>query len=425
MFYCAEHLVAFETPRQWSGHCLHAHPDGPRPKAEDVATEQVPEGTKIVAAPAGRPRATREPPPPRDHDDRTPLPPPPGTPAYEDEDETHLDQLLDGIGVPQAQRQTIVKGWRIFPVLRMHPGNLENHILGIVGPKFRGQVRLVVDAMFPGNEEEVSAPQYMYGRSSYDRRAPEYWMGRRPAPYQRPWDTEPPPYTSYYRPPPPADNAEANPQMVALQKQLDGIIAEQQAERAERAKEKQEQQQKDRDAAWQGQLNAVVTKVDDTFREFSDLVKGLGTQIQAGKTDVATSHTQQLVEKVEALQTTLASDREERLVTTVESLRSELAVVHQKLNAEPTGKTTEDLISSAIPLLGGKIDALGTAVKGELKEIREQAADGKLPTLTPPTPPGAGKPGDQVDPVKTAQNIAGARAIEDEILAMTGGQPRS
>jgi hypothetical protein len=235
---------------------------------------------------------------------------------------------------------------------------------------------------------------------------------------------EPPPYVypPYPRAAPSAETAEANPQVVALQKQVEGILGELQAERAERAKERQEQQEKEREAAWRDDLNAVVSKVDGTFKEIGEMVKGLGAQIQAGKAEGERSHTQLLVEQVGALKDTIASDREAQLIGTVDALRGELGEVRQKLNVEPTGKTTEDLLSQGIPLALAKLDNLGETVKGELRGIRQQAADGKLPSLTPPTPPGAGQQSGQADPVKAAQQIAGARALEDDILAMTNSQ---
>jgi uncharacterized protein YoxC len=232
-------------------------------------------------------------------------------------------------------------------------------------------------------------------------------------------------YAQYHGPPPSPETAEANPLVLALQKQVDGILGELQAERTERAKEKEEQRQKERDAALQGQINAVAGKVDSALIEISGVVKGLTEQIQRGYTEGETSRTQQLAEKVDTLTETIASQREAHLQSTVDGLRGELGEVRQKLNAEPTGKTTEDLISQAVPLALQKLDSLGDTVKGELQGIRQQAADGKLPSLTPPTLPGAGRPGEPADPVKAAQQIAGARALEDELLTLTAGRPRS
>ena len=432
MYYCAEHQVAFETGRQWSGHCLHAHPGEPRQKAAEVFVEQVPEGTTIVHPPAHRP--------PR-------APPPPGNPAndrtvsfteqpsigdfsspYQDDDEVHLDELLDGIGVPQAQRLTIVKGWRIFPVLHLHPSNLETHIVGIVGPKFRGQVRLVVDAMFPGAEQEAPAAQYMYGPPPYGRPNSMGWPGQSAPPYSRPWEMDPyfHGYTPYYRQgPQSAAKTEADPQVVELQKKFDGILGVLDTERAERAKERQEQREKERDAALQAQINTLGSKVDGVFSEVSTLVKGLSDQIQRGHTEGETSQNQQLAQKIETLTEKIADQREAQLLGTVDALRGQIDTLDKKLNAEPTGKTTEDLIATGIPLAINKLDAMGNMIGGELKGIREQAADGKLPNLNVPKTGGAGKAGDPTDPVKAAQQIAGARAVEDKVLELASRQPRS
>ena len=425
MYYCAEHQVAFEKPQQWGGHRLH-HPGETFPKAEEAFVEEVPEGTKVVPAPAHASNRTPKPETPSEDIVRVPVQRPPVTPIYVDEEEVHLDSLLDGIGIPPPQRQTIVKGWRHFPVLHQHPANLESYIASVVGPKFRASLPLVVHAMFPGTEQEETSPQYMYGRPGYGGRAPVFWQGYGGSPYPRQWEMEPPPYfySPYARAAPSADTAEANPQVAALQKQVETMSTELLAERAERARESLEQKEKEREAAWQAQLNAVVNKVDSTFKEFGDLVKHLGEQIQAGKSEGERSHTEQLVEQVEALKDTLASDREARLQGTVDALRGELGEVRQKINTEPTGKTTEDLISQGIPLALAKLDNLGETVTGELRGIRQQAADGKLPSLTPPTPPGDRNPRGEADPVKTAQQIAGARALKNDILAMTNSQGR-
>ena len=428
MYYCAVHQVAYPSANQWVGHWLNAHRDETRPKAEEVFVEQVPEGTRVAPPPAPKPvsrRAPPPPPPPGSGDGLPRTPPPPAASAYEDEDERHLDQLLDGIGVAVSQRQTIVKGWRIFPVLHQHPSNLENHILGIVGPKFRGQVPLVVHAMFPGAEQEASIPQYMYEQPRYGRQAPMFLDGRRPSPYQRDWEYEgPPPDYRYYRSAPPVETAAASPEVVELRKQVDGILGEFQAERAERAKERLEQQEKERDVAWQAQLGAVSAKVDTAFKEISDVVKGLVAQIQLGRGDAEVSQTQLLAEKVETLNKTISDQREAQLRDTVEGLRGELGDVRQKLNAEPTGKTTEDLLSQGLPLAIAELRNVGGTVTSELKGIRQQAADGKLPSLTPPVIPGAKDQAGSADPVNTAQQIVGARALEDEILTMAAGQGR-
>ena len=142
------------------------------------------------------------------------------------------------------------------------------------------------------------------------------------------------------------------------------------------------------------------------------MVKGLSEQIQLGRGVAEASQGQQLAEKVETLTKTIADQREAQLQGSVDSLRSELGDVRQKLNTEPTGKTTEDLISLGIPVLAGKIDNAATMIGSELKGIREQVGDGKLLTLTPP----ANAQKAAADPLKTAQQIAGAVALEDEIL---------
>ena len=422
MYFCAEHQIAFATPKQWSGHHLHEHPGESRPKAEDVFVEQVPEGTKIVSAPANRPTVIRERRPATDPNGTDPPPRAPSAPSvYVDEDEIHLDQLLDGIGVPPPQRQTIVKGWRNFPVLHQHPANLENYIVGILGAKFRQSVPLVVHSMFPGTEQEDSGSQYLYGHPPYGRPAPMYWDGRQPRGYRRDWEPEPPPYDyRYSRPRPDPESAEANPQVVALQKQVDGILGELQAERAERAREREEQKEKDRDAAWQAQLNTIGTKTENTFRELGDMVKGLSDQIQRGQGVAEASQGQQLSEQVATLTRTIADQREAQLQGSVDSLRSELGDVRQKLSAESTGKTTEDLAALGIPLAIAELRNVGAAAVGELKGIRTQAAEGKLPILAPPPAPNPGKVAVPEDPVKTAQQIAGARVLEDEILSAAG-----
>lgn len=431
MYYCEAHQVAFETPRQWSGHCLHDHPGESRMKAEEASVDEVPEGTRIVPAPTHRPVSERVSPPPSNPagERHVPLNEQPFSDyrsPYLEEDEAHLDELLDSIGILQVQRQTIVKGWRNLPVLHQHPANLENYIVNIVGPKFRQSVPLVVHAMFPGAEPEAPPPQYMYEQPRYGRQAPVFWDGRRPPIYARDWEPEPPSYDyRYYRQGPPGPgNAAASPEVVELQKKFDGILEVLQAERAERAKEKQERDAKERDAALRAEINAIAGKVESSFQDISGVVKTLADQIKQGYTESETSRTQQLAEKVETLTHTLADQREANLLTSVEGLHKELAEVRSKVNAEPTGKTTEDLLSQGIPLALAEVRTMSAAGMAELKAIREQAADGKLPSLTPPTPPGVGKAGDSANPVRTAQQIAGARAVEDHILSLTGAQQR-
>ena len=268
---------------------------------------------------------------------------------------------------------------------------------------------------------------YFYSGHGQGRLPPMYWPGQRPPPYQAPWEWD---YSANgnprpRQPAPQGQSPEEDPRVVALQKQVDVILGELQAERAERAKEKEEQRQNERDAALRTEISTVAGKVDSSLQEISGTVRALSEQIQRGNAEGEISRTQQLAEQVGNLTQTIASQREAQLQSTVDALRGELLQVSQRINVEPTGKSTEDLIALGIPILGAKIDNLGNMVGGELQGIRKQAADGKLPVLTPPNPPTPGKAVDPADPVKTAQQISGARAVEDRILAMASGQPRN
>lgn len=436
MYYCPAHQVAWEDSRQFQGHWLHAHQNESRPTSESVYVSEVPEGTKIASPPkARRPRSSPPPPPPPGNGVGAPSSSPVGTSqrptpqvqtfTYADEDETHLDQLLDSIGVPLAQRQTIVKGWRNFPILHQHPGNLDNHIMSIVGPKFRGSVQLVVHAMFPGAEPEAAAPQYMYGQPSYGRPGSMFWPESARWSGQRPSDGfyEP----RYYRPMPgSAEELDANPQVVALQKQVSDILEALKDERAERAEEKREQLQKERDAAWQTQLNALATKMDGSLSALVDEVKVIGQQVNQGRTTAEASQAQRLTEEVSALKDTIVSNREAQLQGTVDSLRDKLVEVDQKVNREPPGKTTEDLVAQGVPLVVGELRSIGNMVGGELRGIRAQAGEGKLPGLAPLfiTPPQE-KPGGSANPAVVAEQVVAIRGLEDEILQFVGHQSRS
>jgi hypothetical protein len=352
------------------------------------------------------------------------------TPVLDGDDEGgKLDQLLIGIGVPLSNRQAIVTGYRSFSQISQNPYNLTNFINTHIPAKLRGLLPLVIQEMFPGSEQESQDAPYFYPAQGHFRSGPQFFPGPRSS-YQPHWAGEPYATDPRYPWPAPPGTSE-DPQVAALKKQIednkkqnDDILGELQAERAERAKERQEQKDNERDAALQSQINAVGGKVDGMFSEVSMLVKGLSEQIQRGASEGEVSRTQQLAEQVGELKDTIASQREERLLNTVDSLRSELGEVRQKLSAEPTGKTTEDLISQTVPLALSKLDNLGSTVKEELRGIRQQAADGKLPNLSIPNA-SAAKTGDPADPMKTAQQIAGARAIEDRVLALSGRHPRS
>lgn len=428
MYYCAVHKVAFETPKQWAGHCVAVHLGEPRVKAKDAFVEQVPEGTEIVRPQPRRPDHRRQAPaddPSADSTDpietRVPTDMMEFTSQYQDEEEGRLDEALEGIGATPVERQTVVKGWRRFPVLHQHPHNLETYILGILGPKKRQSVGLVVHTMFPGAEQEVPDTPYVY--AGHNGPGQMYFPGQQPQ-YPQQWGQAP--YVVYNQSGRPStSNGEANPEVVALQKQVDGILGELQAERAERAREKQDRDAKDRDATWQAQLNAVTAKVDGTFKDLSTLLQGLHDQVQKGHSEVEASHTQQLAEKVTTLAETIASQREAALLTSVDAVHKELAAVQQKLSAEPIGKTTEDLISQGAPLLMERLDSLGTMIGGELKGIRAQAGAGQLPGLAPPNPVSPGRTPGAASPVETAQQIAGARQIEDDILRLAGVPARS
>ena len=148
------------------------------------------------------------------------------------------------------------------------------------------------------------------------------------------------------------------------------------------------------------------------------MVKGLSEQIQRGQGVAEASQGQQLAERIEILTKTIADQREAQLQGSVDSLRNELGDVRQKLNTEPTGKTTEDLLSQGIPLAVAELRNVGATVTTELKGIRAQAGEGKFPMLAPPNPPIPGKAVDSASPLKTAQQIAGAVALEDDILKL-------
>ena len=437
MYYCAAHQVAYPEARQFQGHFLHAHPGEERPPSDTVFVEQVPEGTEIAGPPKGR-RTPRKPAPadPAGTGSTTPpaaTPPRPvdepvarvRVPAFDDDDEgARLDRLLIGIGVPLLNRQAIVTGYRSFGQISENPYNLTNFINTHIPPKLRGLLPLVIQEMFPGTEQAPQDAPFFYPPQGQFRPPPQFYPGQRPV-YQTRWADDSFAYDPRYTRPAPQGYAgpeEVNPEIAALKKQNADILEELKANREERAQERAEQREKERDAAFQGQINALGGKLDGVFTEVSTMVKGLTDQIQRGHTEGEASHTQQLADKVTTLTEKIADQREVQLQSTVDALRGELGEVRQKLNAEPTGKTTEDLLSQAIPLALSEARNIGATVTTELQGIRQQAADGKLPNLSVPN---AGKTGDLADPMKTAQQIAGARAVEDKVLALAGRQPRS
>ena len=425
MYYCAAHQIAWENPRQFHSHWSFTHPGEPRPTTKDVFVEQAPEGTKIADPPKPRSAPGGQTPGPGSTPPGGQTPSLGSTPrvnaaALDGDDEgAHLDQLLIGIGVPPANREAIVTGFRSFSAVSQNPYNLTNFINTHVPPKLRSSVPLVIQEMFPGAEQEAPDVPYFYQGHGQVRPSPVYWPGQRPPPYQAPQEWG---YFANGNPRPQGQSPEEDSRVVALQKQVEGILGELQTERAERAKEKQEQLEREREGAWQAQFKGLASEVDSSLKAVGDMVKDLATQIHQGRTEVETSDTQKLVEQVGNLTQTIASQRETQLQGTVDALRSELLQVSQKLNTEQTGKTTEDLAALGIPLAVAELRNMGNTVTTELKGIRTQVAEGKLLSLTPPTP---GKPGAPDDPVKTAQQIAGARAVEDRILEMAGGQPRS
>lgn len=438
-YYCAAHTIAYEKARQLQGHWLREHPGEPRPLSDTTFVEQVPEGTKIADPPKGR-RAPREAAPREPGPRANPAAPQPtvplktvgepavvrvGPPALDGDDEgAHLDQLLIGIGVPLLNRQAIVTGYRSFEQISQNPYNLTSFITTHLPTKLRSLLPLVIQEMFPG-EQEDPAPHYFGQAHRQFREGFQYWPGQRP-PYQPDWARESYAYDPRYtRPMPLSETAEPNPQVVALEKKVDVILGELQAERAARAKEQEEQRDKDRDAALLNQINAVATKLEGSLVGIAGVVKTLGDQFTRGQTDGERSHSQLLAEKVETLSQTITNEREATLKNTVEALRGELVTVSQKLSAEPTGKTTEDLISSALPILGARLESLGTGIKDELKGLREQAGKGQLPNLSLPNARASTDNPASTDPLKVAQQIAGARAVEDRIMATAGRQPRS
>jgi len=430
-FICMDHQAGYEEWRQFNGHWANRHKGEQRPDQESafVPEDQVPEGVKIAARPPEKPHVSRareqtragggepssSPSPPA----AAPPPPAASGPDEDQDDASRLDSLLVAIGAEQKAREAIITGYRHFSAVRDHPANLFSFISTHLPAKLKGLIPMLMGEMFPHVQPEEEAP-YIYPGGAPMASGPglaPYWPVHPPS--------HPPRYGNPYRDYRALNGGEPevkepDPELVAMKAEFQEVRDALLEERRERQEERRAQEERDRQAALDGRFSEMEGNQVDLSEKIEEVVQLIRTEQQEATASVKASETQQLAEEVKGLRDQLEGERQIRLEELLKEIRDDkgrlegdVAQLRTQISEGATGRTPEDLVVQLGPLLKDAVDTAGDRLIGELRGIRENAADGKLPTLVGPKQPGQDTRG---SPIDTAQQIGQRVALEDRII---------
>ena len=428
-FYCREHQVAFAGIQQFGGHWLSFHKGEPRPPREDIEVDVPPAGTRLEEAKAPKaPRALRRP------EGMTPAETPAETPAGgrtraktpvdetpPDDEAERLGRMLVGIGCPPAISQLIVRGARVFPILLAHPANLAAHLDGHLPANLKRMRDMLVYQFFQDKMEPEGpapdAPMWVIP----NRNGPQHsgmqpaWTfppnSRRSNGWEPDWSNSPQ-WRQAREEEPPED-----PRVTALTKSLESALGALEEERAERRREEVARREQEREQAQEDRLQELQDSFDDRFDKMTELIQSLQANSQDVRATAELSEFGVLKGELTAIRTKLEDEKTARLQDTIDTLKTEVAKVQARVDQGPgtSSKSTEDLISQAIPSVMDRVEEVGRTAKEELGGIRHILESGRLPTLVAPGPLAAAAPVD-APVVAAARNMAATKTLEDEIL---------
>ena len=397
-YFCDQHKKVFETKQQMTGHWNFNHPGEERPEDEALQTNEKIEGYEFQAdrrdeRAAERAKARlevkeeatvpeevdpdepREPREPRESKatrrTATRTVQPEALPL--DGDALKLQKMLRAFGVSETDVKTIINGFIEIPYFREDPNALHRWLdTHITTAKLKMYIPLAVNEVFAASAQ---TPFIVNNRGSMSADgAPQYNFTKRQ-------DAQP--NYNYY-----GGNAadpEVTKRIETLQSQVGTLAKVIQEEREERERERREREVKEREAA----TNARMDKIE--------------ALIIAG--NKPTEHTKDdrvdaLLEELKQLRLEQQDQRFEVLAKGQEKLESLIT----NAKNDTVGKTAEDLVAGAIPVVMDKVDKMGERISSELKGVREQMGPTVKERLAEVTTP------------KTIEEIAETGSAENEFL---------
>ncbi len=434
VFYCGNQAhKAFTTSKQWSSHWNFTHKGEERPSEETATIDEadLPEGVVLAPPPAGKQPAAQPDGPEEPAKPQRKAAKPAGRAAPDDdppdipEGAAKLDRVLIAIGASPQARATITAGWQTFTGLQTDPRNFDQYVRTYLDAKLQPQIPLVMNEMFPNAPAQPPPyPAYYFGGGAppppgygggYQFGAPPYY----PAPpypgapaYGAPPYYPAPTWEPRRRPaqeeeeeeqPRRRGRNEPDPAVQALSEQLAVMSDNLAALQGQMAQDKAEQARK----AEQDAQNQRFTQMETRFNELVELVRAGRT---AEATTGAAAREVALAQQLDTLRLDLQTSREESHKTQVASLEGRLSDLSQEVTnlrnnpAVQTGKTTEDLVASVLPEALARVEGMGKDVVSELKGIRTQVGEGRLPQIGPP--------GGGLDPKRLQQRLA----LENQLL---------
>ena len=193
-----------------------------------------------------------------------------------------------------------------------------------------------------------------------------------------------------------------------------------QGERRERQLEREAQAEKDREAVLTTRFKEMENNHGELTKKIDETIMLIRTEGQQAAQAAKDTDTQKLGEEVRGLRDQLDGDRQARLEELLVSLKDDktkmegdVSQLRAQIAEGATGRTTEDLIVQIGPLMKDAADNAGDRIVGELRGLRESAADGRLPTLVAQRP--AEQPTAQT-PTQTAQQIGQRVSLENRII---------
>lgn len=437
-YYCQSHNEAWhqeDGQAQFRAHRNFKHKGETLPPAEESIVDEAPEGAKLNPHPSEQPWNK----PKKRPTQRQDSPPPPrassstrvkGEEEDASEDTQKLSVLLRGIGASEQEISKIVTGYQNFSVVRDNPMNLHTFMSTHLPPKLHNNIPLVVGEMFGANAQAaVQDPSMLY----YPQRGRHERAPTPPYYYDYPEDVQSPYGSPYsYRPlrpsvrssdPPPTREAPASqedsPVIKALAERVEALQNQLLAGEEERQREKAEAEAKERERVNEERFTSLENSIQGIARAITERdTQGLTVAAQAEKSELS--------KKIETLSGELHDTRLKQsqeatanLQTQLGALQTEISALRTTVAQGATGRTTEDLINTALPLAADKLESLGAGLKEELSGIRAAVTSGKLPTLLPnssQTPMTA---------TQQAEAIATKVAAENDLLAKVANKKRS
>lgn len=335
-----------------------------------------------------------------------------------------LRALVQAVGAPPANVESIVNSFRQFPELRTNPYALDHCLRAQFPARIHTQVDMVVRAMVPHLERSETPsgqpqqypPQYapQYPAATASPYAPYY-----PPQYGQYPPGQYPPTGGYYPYPPqgwqpgasnPAlpPSPHDSPAVKALQDQVTALTKTLEKAEEARREEKHEAELKTREDQYRQHVQGLGSQVEDLKKLILEKEKAEAGEQATLRESVLGAEVRRLGERLEHMQAASTN-------AAIERLEQRLAQAQSDFQNARTGRTTEDLVADALPLVKGTIENAGEGLSRELAGLRSVLVPGSITVNPPQIPPiPAQAPG--TTRAEEARRVAEMKAAEDAMV---------